>query len=47
MEVDGLKEALNLLKKDPSINITKLKNHEKGEPVNPMHIRESGFLKDA
>lgn len=29
MEVDVLKEALNLLKKDPGINITELKNREK------------------
>lgn len=43
MEVDVLKEALNLLKKDPGINITKLKNHEKavvidaGEDKYPLH----------
>lgn len=29
MEVDVLKEALNLLKKDHGINVTELKNREK------------------
>ena len=29
MEVDILKEALGLLKKDQGINMMKLKNHEK------------------
>ena len=36
MEVDVLKEALNLLKKDPGINITELKNHEKAVVIDAM-----------
>ena len=36
MEVDVLKEALNLLKKDPGINITKLKNHEKAVVIDAV-----------
>ena len=36
MEVDVLKEALNLLKKDPGINITELKNREKAVVIDAM-----------
>lgn len=36
MEVDVLKEALNLLKKDPGINITKLKNREKAVVIDAV-----------
>lgn len=36
MEVDVLKEALNLLKKDHGINITELKNREKAAVVDAM-----------
>ena len=36
MEVDVLKEALNLLKKDPGINVTELKNREKAVVIDAM-----------
>ena len=36
MEVDVLKETLNLLKKDPGINITELKNREKAVVIDAM-----------
>ena len=36
MEVDVLKEAMNLLKKDPGINITKLKNREKAVVIDAV-----------
>ena len=36
MEVDVLKEVLNLLKKDPGINITELKNREKAVVIDAM-----------
>lgn len=36
MEVDVLKEALNLLKKDPGINVTELKNCEKAVVIDAM-----------
>ena len=39
MEVDVLKEALNLLKKDPGINVTELKNHEKAVVIDAMKDR--------
>ena len=36
MEVDVLKETLNLLKKDPGINVTELKNREKAVVIDAM-----------
>lgn len=36
MEVDVLKETLNLLKKDQGINITKIKNHEKAADIDAL-----------
>ena len=36
MEVDVLKEALNLLKKDPGINVTELKNREKAVVIDAV-----------
>ena len=39
MEVDVLKEALNLLKKDPGINVTELKNREKAVVIDAMKDR--------
>ena len=45
MEVDILKEALGLLKKDQGINMMKLKNHEKVVVIDavedkyPLHQR--------
>ena len=36
MEVDVLKEALNLLKKDPGINVMELKNREKAVVIDAM-----------
>lgn len=36
MEVDVLREALNLIKKDPGINIKKLKNHEKAVVIDAL-----------
>jgi TolA-binding protein len=36
MEVDVLREALNLLKKDTGINITELKNREKAVVIDAM-----------
>ncbi len=41
MEVDVLKEALNLLKKDPGINITELKNREKAVVIDAMKDKYS------
>lgn len=41
MEVDVLKEALNLLKKDPSINITDLKNREKAVVIDSLKDKYS------
>lgn len=41
MEVDVLKEALNLLKKDPGINVTELKNREKAVVIDAMKDRYS------
>ena len=39
MEVDVLKEALNLLKKDPGISVTELKNREKAVVIDAMKNR--------
>ena len=39
MEVDVLKEALNLLKKDPGINVMELKNREKAVVIDAMKDR--------
>lgn len=39
MEVDVLKEALNLLKKDPGINVTELKNREKAVVIDAMKYK--------
>ena len=41
MEVDVLKEALNLLKKDPGINITELKNREKAVIIDAVEDKYS------
>ena len=41
MEVDVLKEALNLLKKDPGINVTELKNREKAVIIDAMKDKHS------
>ena len=41
MEVDVLKEALNLLKKDPGINITELKNREKAVVIDAVKDKYS------
>ena len=41
MEVDVLKEALNLFKKDPGINITELKNREKAVVIDAMKDKYS------
>ena len=41
MEADVLKEALNLLKKDPGINITELKNREKAVVIDAMKDKYS------
>lgn len=41
MEVDVLKEALNLLKKDPGINITELKNREKAVIIDAVEDKHS------
>lgn len=41
MEVDVLKEALNLLKKDPGINITELKNREKAVVIDALKDKYS------
>jgi len=41
MEVDVLKEALNLLKKDPGINVTELKNREKAVVIDAIKDRYS------
>lgn len=41
MEVDVLKEALNLLKKDPVINITELKNREKAVIIDAVEDKYS------
>ena len=39
MKVDVLKEALNLLKKDPGISVTELKNREKAVVIDAMKNR--------
>ena len=39
MEVDVLKETLNLLKKDPGINVMELKNREKAVVIDAMKDR--------
>ena len=41
IEVDVLKEALNLLKKDPGINITELKNREKAVIIDAVEDKYS------
>ena len=41
MEVEVLKEALNLLKKDPGINITELKNREKAVIIDAVEDKYS------
>ena len=41
MEVDVLKEALNLLNKDPGINITELKNREKAVIIDAVEDKYS------
>ena len=41
MEVDVLKEALNLLKRDPGINITELKNREKAVIIDAVEDKYS------
>ena len=41
MEIDVLKEALNILKKDPGINITELKNREKAVIIDAVKDKYS------
>ena len=36
MEVDVLKETLNILKKDPGVNVMKLKNREKAVVIDAV-----------